>query len=72
MQILSDILVGALITGLLGSLYVQARTTGVLFWQLFGTRWGVVWLVRAALVLLACLWMESLLDRAAQAGGAGA
>ncbi len=62
LQVLADILVGVLITGLLGSLYVQARTTGVLFWQLFGTRWGVVWLVRAALVLPACLWMETLLD----------
>ena len=62
LQVLADILVGALIIGLLASLYVQARSTGVLFWQLFATRWGVVWLVRAALVLLACLWMESLLD----------
>lgn len=62
LQVLADILVGVLIIGLLGSLYVQARSTGVFFWQLLGTRWGVVWLVRAALVLLACLWMESLLD----------
>src|SRR6185503_15045472 len=57
-----DILVGALIAGLLGSLYVQARSTGVLFWQLLGTRWGIIWLARAAVVLLASLWMESLLD----------
>jgi|SRR5579859_607338 len=62
LQVLADILVGALIVGLLASLYVQARSTGVLFWQLFATRWGAIWLVRAALVLLACLWMESLLD----------
>lgn len=71
LQVLADILVGVLIIGLLGSLYVQARSTGVLFWQLFATRWGMVWLVRAGLVLLACLWMESLLDgrRAAWAWG---
>jgi copper transport protein len=61
-QILADILVGALITGLLGSLYVQSRTTGVIFWQLLGTRWGIIWLARAAVVLLASLWMESLLE----------
>ncbi len=61
-QILADILVGALITGLLGGLYVQARTTGVLFWELLGTRWGIIWLARAAVVLIASLWMESLLD----------
>jgi copper transport protein len=64
LQVLADVLVGVLIIGLLGSLYVQARSTGVLFWQLFATRWGVIWLVRAALVLLACLWMESLLEGA--------
>jgi putative copper export protein len=62
LQVLADVLVGALIIGLLASLYVQARSTGVVFYQLFATRWGVIWLVRAALVLLACLWMESLLD----------
>jgi copper transport protein len=61
-QILADILVGALITGLLGSLYVQARSTGVLFWELLGTRWGIIWMARAAVVLLASLWMEPLLD----------
>src|SRR5579859_3005407 len=61
LQVLSDILVGVLITGLLGALYVQARSTGVVFYQLFATRWGVVWLVRCAVVLLACVWMESLL-----------
>ena len=73
LQVLADILVGVLIIGLLGSLYVQARSTGVLFWQLLATRWGVIWLVRAALVLLASLWMESLLDgrRAAWAWGLG-
>jgi copper transport protein len=62
LQVLADVLVGALIIGLLASLYVQARSTGVLFWQLFVTRWGVTWLVRAVLVLVACLLMESLLD----------
>ncbi len=62
LQVLADILVGVLIIGLLGSLYAQARATGVLFWQLFATRWGVVWLIRLGLGLLACLWMESLLD----------
>jgi copper transport protein len=62
LQLLADVLVGAMIIGQLGTLYVQARSTGVLFWQLFGTRWGAVWLVRAGLVFLACLWMESLLD----------
>ncbi len=71
LQVLADILVGVLITGLLGSLYVQARATGVLFWQLFGTRWGVVWLVRAGLVLPACLWMETLLDGRRAAWGWG-
>jgi copper transport protein len=64
LQVLADILVGVLIIGLLGSLYVQARSTGVLFWQLFATRWGAVWLARAGLVLLACLWMELLLEGA--------
>ncbi len=62
LQVLADILVGVLLIGLLGSLYVQARSTGVVFWQLFGTRWGLVWLVRVGLVSLACLWMEPLLD----------
>jgi copper transport protein len=68
LQVFADILVGALIIGLLGSLYSQARTTGVLFWQLFATHWGVVWLIRAASVLWASLWMESLLEGRRNAG----
>ena len=68
LQVVADILVGLLITGLLGSLYSQARTTGVPFWQLYATHWGAVWLVRAALVLWASLWMESLLDGRRKAG----
>jgi copper transport protein len=58
----SDFIVGALVTGTLGALYVQARATNVYFWELFGTRWGAVWLARAVLVVLAALLMEGLLD----------
>jgi copper transport protein len=61
LQVVADVLVGALVMGLLGGLYAQARSTGVIFWELFGTRWGIIWLVRAAIVVLAAVWMEALL-----------
>ena len=60
-QVLGDVLVGALVMGVLGALYAQARATDVLFWELFGTRWGLIWLARAGLSLLLALWMEPLL-----------
>jgi copper transport protein len=62
LTVCADIVVGALVTGTLGGLYVQSSATGVFFWELFGTRWGVIWLARAALVLAASLLMEGLLD----------
>jgi copper transport protein len=69
--VLSDVIVAALIIGVLGALYVQARATGVLFWELFATRWGVVWIGRAVAALLIALWLESLLEgrRPAWVGG---
>ncbi len=60
-EVVADILVGALITGILGALYVQARATSVVFWELFGTRWGVIWIVRAVLALVVALLLEGLL-----------
>ncbi|MCC7360231.1 MAG: copper resistance protein CopC/CopD [Anaerolineales bacterium] len=60
-QVVADVLVGALIIGLLGGLYVQARATGVVFWELFGTRWGLLWIIRALLAVAAALLLEALL-----------
>lgn len=62
LTISADIIVGALVTGLLGALYVQARATQVYFWELFGTRWGMIWAARAVVVLAAAFLMEGLLD----------
>jgi len=61
LEVVADILVGALITGILGALYVQARATGVVFWELFGTRWGVIWVARALVALVVALLLEGLL-----------
>lgn len=61
LTVLADGLVGALIIGTLGAMYVQARVTGVYFWELFGTRWGLIWLVRLGVTLTAAVMMESLL-----------
>lgn len=61
LEVVADILVGALIIGILGALYVQARATGVVFWELFGTRWGGLWIVRAVLALAVALLLEGLL-----------
>lgn len=58
---LADALVGGLVMGVLGALYVQARATGEIFWELFGTRWGVLWIVRAVVTFVAAVLMESLL-----------
>jgi copper transport protein len=55
---LADVLVAALAIGVPGALYVQARAAGVVFWDLFGTRWGAFWLARAALAVAAALTME--------------
>jgi copper transport protein len=62
LTVLADTLVAALVIGVLGALYVQARATGVLFWQVLATRWGVLWSVHAAAALLAAIWLEGLLD----------
>jgi copper transport protein len=61
LTVLADGLVGALIVGALGAMYVQARVTDVYFWELFGTRWGVIWLVRLGVTLTAAAMMEGLL-----------
>ncbi len=61
LTVLADGLVGALIIGTLGAMYVQARVTGVYFWELFSTRWGVIWLVRLSVTLTAAVMMEGLL-----------
>ena len=60
-EVVADVLVGALIIGLLGGLYVQARATGVVFWELFGTRWGVIWIVRAGLSVAVAVLLEGTL-----------
>lgn len=62
LTVAADVLVGALIIGALGALYVQARASGVAFWELFGTRWGLIWIARAALALVAGALMERILD----------
>jgi copper transport protein len=62
LTVLADVLRAALIIGVLGVLYVQARVAGVYFWELFPTRWGAIWIVRAVTVFLAAGWMESLLE----------
>lgn len=61
LTVLADGLVGALIIGTLGAMYVQARATGVYFWELFGTRWGLIWLVRLGATLAVAVMMEGLL-----------
>lgn len=60
--VLADVVVSGLVVGVLGALYVQARATGVYFWELFGTRWGLLWLVRLAAAVWVALWLEGLLD----------
>lgn len=69
--VLADVLVAGLVVGVLGALYVQARATGVYFWELFGTRWGLIWSVRLVAALWVALWLEGLLDgrRPAWVGG---
>jgi copper transport protein len=62
LTVAADILVGALVIGVLGALYVQARAVGVVFWELFGTRWGMIWIARAGLALVVAALMESLLE----------
>ena len=59
---LADVLVACLVVGVLGALYVQARATGVYFWELFGTRWGLLWIVRLVAALWAAVWLEGLLE----------
>src|SRR4030095_4477189 len=61
LTVLADGLVGALIIGTLGAMYVQARLTGAYFWELFGTRWGLIWLVRLGATLTAAVMLEGLL-----------
>jgi copper transport protein len=61
-SVLADVVVAGLVVGVLGALYVQARATGVYFWELFGTRWGAVWVVRLVAALWASLWLEGLLE----------
>ncbi len=69
--VLADVLVAGLVVGVLGALYVQARATGVYFWELFSTRWGLIWIVRLVAALWAALWLEALLEarRPAWVGG---
>jgi copper transport protein len=62
LTVLSDILRAALVIGALGALYIQSRVAGVYFWELLPTRWGVIWIVRAAAVFLVAGMLESLLE----------
>jgi copper transport protein len=62
LTVAADILVGALVIGSLGALYVQARATGVVFWELFGTRWGAIWIVRAVVALTVAVLLEGILE----------
>ncbi len=62
LTVLADVLRAALIIGVLGTLYLQSRLAGVYFWQLFPTRWGLIWIARAVAAFLAAGWMEALLD----------
>jgi copper transport protein len=61
LTVLADGLVGTLIIGTLGAMYVQARLNGAYFWELFGTRWGLIWLVRLAATMAAAVMLEGLL-----------
>ncbi len=61
LTVLADVVRAALIIGVLGTLYLQSRVAGVYFWELLPTRWGVLWIVRAAAAFLAAGWMEALL-----------
>jgi len=71
LTVAADILVGALVIGVMGALYLQARDSGVVFWELFGTRWGAIWIARAAIALVAAVLLEGLMDgrRPAWLGG---
>lgn len=60
--VLADVLVAGLVIGVLGGLYAQARATGVFFWELLGTRWGLIWGAKLVAALWAALWLEGLLE----------